>query len=411
MPACRRKSNATAHRTARDALRHRPFRIVFWGAWFPYIGMWMRNIVLMAYAYQITGSAAFVGLLTFVYLAPVIVLGIPAGLLIDRCDRRLLLIVGFAVQGVLSGALALVVATGGSQTLLVLTAAGIGICNAVFLPAYMAIVPGLVERDDLRSAISLMSTQQNATRVIGPVLAGAGLAILNPAQIFLVSGVMSLLAIVSLVAVRPVQTRDNRSAGLGEALLGGIRAGRRNRVIGRSLVSITFFSFVCLFFVNQMPVIAQENLGIGATTAGYGVFYAAFGLGAVAGVLANGTVLSGLPLRAIARWGLVSFAVALAAFSFARAPVLGAVLIFLVGFTYLAVATALTSAVQMEVDDHERGRVSTLWTMAFAGSVGVSNLVFGPLADAVGMTPVLLLGALVALPLAWYTDLSHHRRV
>jgi MFS family permease len=397
----------TTRSTARDALRNRQFRIVFWGAWLPQIGTWLRQIVLVAYAYDVTGSAAFVGLLTFVYLAPVIVLGIPAGLILDRCNRRNLLMIGFVIQAALSVALCMVAASGGSRAWLVTVSAGFGVCNAVFLPAYMAIVPGLVTREQLPAAISVMSMQQNSTRVIGPVLAGIALGVLTPSQIFLISGVMALVAIPSLLPVRPLRSAVDRTSSLGAALLGGFRAGRRNRVIGRSLLAVTAFSFVCLFFVNQLPVIAEENLSMDVTSSGYGIFYAAFGLGAVAGALSNGTVLAQLSSATIVRWGLVAFAVALGAFAFARTPWVGAALIFLVGLAYLAVMTAMTSAVQMEADEHERGRVSTLWTMAYAGSVGVSNLVFGPLADSLGPTPVLLIGAVVALPIAWYADLRH----
>ncbi|MBX6389310.1 MAG: MFS transporter [Frankia sp.] len=387
------------------ALRHRPFRTVFLGAFLPHTGTWLRLIVLTAYAYDITDSAAFVGQLVFVYLAPVIVLGMPAGLLLDRRNRRNLLIVGFAIQGALSAALAAVAWTGGSRAWLLVVTAGLGVCNAVFLPAYSAMVPNLVPRDLLGSAISLMSAQQNATRVLGPVLAGLLLAVCTPAQVFLVSGAMALAAIASLLPVRVSQQRAERTTRLGQALLGGVRAGQRNRVIGRGLVTVTVFSFVCLFFVNQLPVIAEENLSLEVTSSGYGFFYAAFGVGAVLGALANGTVLAGLTPAGITRWGMVAFAAALAAFAIARDAWLGSLFILLVGVTYLGVVTAMTSAVQLEVADSERGRVSTLWAMGYAGSVGVSNLVFGPLADAVGPTAVLLLGALVAVPLAWYADL------
>src|SRR5262245_21724384 len=93
------------------ALHHRQFRVVFLGAFLPHVGTWMRQVVLTAFAYDITGSAAFVGQLIFVYLAPVILLGIPAGLLLDRRNRRNLLIVGFALQGALSVVLAVVAST------------------------------------------------------------------------------------------------------------------------------------------------------------------------------------------------------------------------------------------------------------------------------------------------------------
>ncbi|HMG41346.1 MAG TPA: MFS transporter [Acidimicrobiales bacterium] len=407
----RRPGRERPESSARAAFGYRAFRTVFVGSFVANVGTWMRHVVLMAFAYELTESAGFVGQITFVYLAPVLVLGLPGGLLVDRLDRRKLL-VGLAVtQMLLSFALArVVVGENVTPGLLLVVTAGFGVCNALYMPAYMALLPGMVERRHLAGAISLMSAQQNATRVIGPVAAGACLVALEPWHIFVIAGLAMIFVIVTLVRVPIASVERARSEPLKEALLAGFATGRHNRVVGRALVTITVFSFACLYFVNQLPVIAEENLGLEATSPAYGVFYACFGLGAVLGALSNGTIFSRVSQAAVVRRGLVAFAFLLAAFALVRGPIGGSILVIGVGASYLAATTALTSSFQVELEDHERGRLSTLWTMAFAGTVGASSLMLGPIADAVGSMAVLLAGAAIALPLAWYADLRPGRR-
>lgn len=388
------------------ALANRQFRLLFVGALLSAMGTWMRQVTLVAWAYEETKSAALVGRITFAQLAPILVLGIPGGLLLDRYDRRKILIAVTILQLVICfGFAATVLVHPVSVPLLLALSAALGVCNALYSPGFSALLLGLVDRADMAGAVSLMSAQTNATRVIGPAVAGLAVAVIGVSKVFVVSGLSMLFVVVGLVKVTlPARAATQASGGLTRELLMGFQVAREKPVVGRALVSITIFSFVCLFFVNQMPVIAKANLGIGSTTTLYGVLYACFGAGAVLGALANGTVLgrwsdSGF----ISRWGMVAFAVCLTAFALARSAYSGFAFVVLVGTTYLSAVTALTSAVQSALADHERGRVSTLWSMAYAGAVGVSNLVFGPIADRVGPTPVMLLGAAVALPLAWYS--------
>ena len=151
--------------TARSALRHRTFRIVFLGAFASNIGTWMQNVVLGAYAYNISHSSTFVGIIIFAQLGPALLLAAVGGLLADKMDRKKFLIILSIEQLIFSLGVAWVVRTPSpSHLLLVVMVVGVGIGSAMYGPAYAAILPALVGRRDLPGAISLNSAQMNASR-------------------------------------------------------------------------------------------------------------------------------------------------------------------------------------------------------------------------------------------------------
>jgi predicted MFS family arabinose efflux permease len=162
------------------------------------------------------------------------------------------------------------------------------------------------------------------------------------------------------------------------------------------------FSLLCLPFIGQMPTIAEENLGMDVESAAYGLLYACFGLGAVTGAVSIGTFLSGVQRRTIIVRGLVGFALALGTFGLLRDPAPAYAVVTVLGFSYFATVTALNTIIQEHVPDAMRGRVMSLWLMAFGGTVPLGLMIAGPIAEALSITFVLLYGALVALVLfAW----------
>lgn len=393
--------------TARAALAHRDFRILFIGAWLTNIGQWARQIVLAAYAYDLTGSSTFVGQLVFAQLGPVLFLGLIGGLVADLVDRRKLLLVLTVVQMFFALLLAQVVSTDDpSRLTLFLVALALGTAHALYMPAYSAMLPGLVGNRDLPGAIALNSAQMNASRVVGPAIGGIAFAAVGPAWVFVGNAAMFVFVIAALLRVHVPQAHPAEPDSIGRRLMAGFRVGRRDPVVGRSLITITVFSFFSIVYVGMMPVLAAENFAIEEDSAAYGIFYACFGVGAVVGSIANGTVLHSVPKPLIVRWGLVAYAVLVALFALVNSPGPAYPLVVLVGATYFGMVTALNTVMQSRLADHERGRVMALWMMGFGGTVSIANLVFGPIVDEIGMTPVMLFGALVALALAWYTDLS-----
>ena len=180
---------------------------------------------------------------------------------------------------------------------------------------------------------------------------------------------------------------------------------RTDRVVGQSLKVISLFSFFSLVFISQLSKIAANHLGIVPKSSGFGLLYACFGIGAVIGALSIGTVFAQASKPRLTRIGLVAFAVMLMIFGSLRSAAPAYVAILLLGCVYFAVITSLSTVLQQDLDDAVRGKVMALWIMGFGGTVPFGGLAGGWAMERVGIMPVLAVGAIVALLLAWYADL------
>lgn len=387
---------------ARAALGYRNFRVVFIGAFASNIGTWMQNVTLGALAYQLTRSPTFVSLVTFAQLGPLLVLSIVGGALADIVDRRRMTIIAQTAMGLGSVALALVVRSDDpNHTAIVLCVLVIGIANAMNAPAWVALLPSLVPREHLSGAISLNSTQMNASRVVGPAIAGALYPVVGASGVFFINAATYIFAIGGLVMAKvPPPPRRDPDAPTGlRRLASGITIARHDPLVRRVIVGLFIFSLLCLPFIGQMPTIAADNLGMKVKSIGYGLLYASFGLGAVTGAISIGTFLSNVPRRKVVVRGLVGFATSLTAFALVRAPAPAYPIVAILGFSYFATVTALNTILQVHLEDAVRGRVMSLWLMAFGGTVPLGLMIAGPIAEAVSITFVLLYGAVVAVGL------------
>jgi MFS family permease len=394
--------------SARAALAHRDFRLVWWGSLGSNIGTWMQNIALGVFAYHLTHSAEFVALLGFAQLGPLLLFSTVGGLLADAVDRRLLLVWMQAEQMVFSFVLAWIVwVPHPSKTLVVACTALIGIGNALNAPAMAAVLPALVGKRDLTGAVSLQSVQMNVSRVVGPAIGGLLLPLVHPAGIFAINAVTYVFAIVALAAVHPPPIEGAEGAALKgwRKLVGGLAVARRDRLVRRCLVTIASVSFFCLPFIGLMPVLADKNLGIDPQSAAYGWLYACFGLGAALGAVSVGTVLVGRSKPRMVRVGLGCFAVSLLVFALLRSAALGYPVAFLVGLTYFTTVTSLSTHLQEHLSDAVRGRVMALWIMGFGGTVPLGLMAGGAVANRTDITTVVLAGAVVAAVLAVFTDI------
>jgi MFS family permease len=392
--------------TARSALRHRTFRIVFLGAFASNIGTWMQNVVLGAYAYNITHSSTFVGVVIFAQLGPALLFATLGGLIADKVDRKKFLIILSVEQLIFSLGVAWVVRSAvPSHVLLVLMVVLVGVGNAMYGPAYSAILPALVGRKDLPGAISLNSAQMNASRVIGPVIGSVAYHLVGPAWVFAGNALTYLFVVGSLMVVTlPILPATTQHASRWRELTAGLSTARADRVVARCLVTVFVFSLLALAFLGQMPVVAAHNLGINPKSANYGVLYACFGTGALIGAISIGTVFTRTSKPMIVRVGLLGYAVTLAVFALLRNATPAYFVVAIVGAFYFAFITALNTTLQARLDDGVRGRVMALWIMGFGGTVAIGNLIAGPVVAGIGITSVLLFGAVIALGLVWYAD-------
>ena len=328
-------------------------------------------------------------------------------MLADILDRRKLLIWMQLEQVVFSVLLAVLAsASHPNKWAIFLCVLAIGIGNALSGPAISALLPTLVPREDLPGAVSLQSVQMNLSRVIGPAIGAPLYAAFGVGTVFGLNALTYVFAIASLLVARyPARpVRGVTETGFTR-FLSGFKLAAADPLIRRILVTMTVFSFFSLTFVGLMPEIAEANFGIGPKSISYGFLYATFGLGAALGAVTVGTYLAHHSKAMIARRSLVAFAVLLSAFALVRDAEGAFPVAFFLGFVYFMVITSLSISLQQHLDDAIRGRIMALWIMAFGGVVPLGVLA-GVVVEVISITSVMLIGAVVALGLAWYCDLA-----
>jgi MFS family permease len=392
--------------TAQAAFRHANFRVCYLGAFASNIGTWMQNVLLGAYAYDLTRSSAFVGVLFFAQLGPLLFLSPVGGLLADVVDRRRLLVSLQMTQGVLSVCLAvLTIADRPSKAAIAGLVFAIGSANALAAPGLSAILPTLVPREDLPGAVALMSVQMNLSRVIGPAIGAAIYAGVGASPVFAINAGTYLFAVAGLVLAHYPRRAGAVVEERGFArLASGFRIARAEPLVGTILTMLFSFSFVSLTFVGLMPVLADVNLDIAPKSTAYGLLYATFGLGAAAGAVSVGTAFASYPKVRLLRPGFVAFGVLLCVFSLVRSAAIAYPVALLLGYAYFVVITSMSTVLQDYVSDAVRGRVMALWIMGFGGTVPVGVLLGGWVAEHASIAAVFLAGAVWAVALAVASD-------
>ena len=260
-------------------LRNRQFVMVLAASFVSNVGRWMQQVVLGILAWELTESPAFTTRVVFAQFVPMLLLSVVGGTVADSIDRRRLLIVTQLWQAVMALVLAALVFDGeiASTTLLAVVFVS-GVAQAFFAPAFSAVLPTLVGREHLAQAISINSTQMNASRVIGPAL-GAWLAtVYDMWLVFAINGISYLAVITALFLLRLPATRPPSGSAV-ERLTSGFRIAARAEQIRRPLIMMATFALLCLPFIGLMPVIAELNLGVDARSTSYGLLYAVFGPG------------------------------------------------------------------------------------------------------------------------------------
>jgi predicted MFS family arabinose efflux permease len=185
----------------------------------------------------------------------------------------------------------------------------------------------------------------------------------------------------------------------------GLSVARRDRVVAHCLIAVSIFSLVCLPFITQMPSIASRHFGIDPKSSGYGLLYAAFGIGAVIGALSTGTVFARSDKALLSRIATVLFAFLLAVFGAVRIRALAFPTVVALGAVYFAVITSLSTVLQEQIEDAVRGKVMALWIMGFGGIVPIGGLVGGWAMERTSIELVVGVGAVVAVILAAVLDL------
>ncbi len=394
-------------RRALAAFLYRDFRILWFGAFTSTVGTWMQRVAQNWLIFELTKSSFYLGLDDFLGQLPILLLTLIGGVIADRHDRRQLLIGSQYVQMATAFTLAALVLTGNVRIWYILALSfTAGLAQAFGGPAYQALVPSLVERKDLPNAIALNSIQFNLARVIGPLLAGITLAVYGTAMCFGLNGVSFLVVILALLSLRVKHIRPPDRKPMLQELKGGVAYVRSQPAIVALTVLAFLTTFLGLPLLTFLPIFAQEIFD--GDVRRYSEMMAYSGAGAVVGALVTAWLgrfkYMGLTLLAVQ----FAFGALVTAFAFSRIGWLSNLLLFLDGAALIVVFSLTASLVQLVVPDHLRGRVVSIYMVAFRGGMPLGSL-WGGYAASLTSAPFVLAvnGALVSLVAVYFLVRSH----
>ncbi len=395
-------SIALRRRTFRSLRRHRNYRLFFAGQLVSVAGTWMQNIALAWLVIELSNSPLAVGALAFCRFVPFLLLGLVAGVVIDRFDTRRLLLATQAAAMLVSIALAIVTLAGWASLPLVYALAAVGGLVLVFdAPGRQTLTFQMVGESELQNAVALNSGLFNASRVIGPALAGLLIAAVGTGLCFVVNAVSFLAVLVALYLMREdelfhVEKRpDTRVvAGIRE----GLAWAAHTPITRIVLAVVTVVSLVGFNFNVLVPLLASQTLDVGAGT--FGLLSGAFGLGALAGALATASLHEASPRVFVG--GAIGFSLAMLGLALVHSVDVALVLLLLLGMSFALFTSSANALVQLASPPHLRGRVMSLYLFAFAGLAPIGGLVAGFLAEEGGTALAFGIAGLAGLlAIAW----------
>ena len=380
------------------ALSHRNFRLFFFGQGLSLIGTWLQQVAMSWLTYRLSGSALLLGVVTFCQYIAVLLLAPVAGVLADRVDRRRALLITQSVMVTQALILTALTATGKVAVWHVAALALVLGCASAFdIPLRHAMIARLVgDRAHLPNAIALNSLLINCARVVGPALAGILIAAVGEAACFGLNALSFGAVLYALTQMRwPVARTPAPPAGWLASWLEGAKSAFGFRPIRAALLLIALISSTVGTYSTLMPVFAKDVFGGDAHT-----------LGMLLSAAGGGALLSALYLasrhttRGLDRVILVAGAIAslaMLAFAYSTRFALALPLLVVLGAGLIAAQASIQTLVQTLVDDDKRGRVMSLYTMAFLGMLPFGNLAAGAVARYAGVATAFTLNACVCL--------------
>ncbi len=358
------------------------YRLWFGGQFVSLVGLWMAHVAMGWLVYRLTGSKLLLGTVAFAGQIPAFFLGPVAGVMVDRWDLRRTLILTQGLAALQAAALAAVVISGVVEVWQVIAlAAALGVVNAFDMPARHAFVVQMVERrEDLPNAIALNSSLFNASRLVGPAVAGVLVATVGEGICFALNAVSFAAVIAALWMMRvPPTARRGEHGRILHELAEGLRFVWQRRQIRTILGMIAVVSLVGIPYGVLMPVFARDILHGGPRTLGF--LTTATGVGALAGGLVLAARRSTATLHRGVGAAAGALGVGLVGLSMARELWMTLAVLPVIGFAAVSVVAAGNTLLQTQAEDANRGRVMALFSMAFQGIMPLGSLLAGAAAQ------------------------------
>jgi len=355
---------------------YRDFRLVWIGACTSSVGTWMQIVAQGWLIYRLSHSARLLALDQFLGGIPIFLFSLVGGVAADRIERRKILLGSQYVQLASAGLLTLLVVTGMVHVWQILCLSFVsGFAQAFGGPAYQALIPNLVEREDMPNAIALNSIQFNLAVTIGPALAGQVLAHYGEAWCFGLNTVSFLapIAALSLITTRflPQKTTDSMLRSLKE----GLKFVRRQEAMESLIVLAFLMTFLSMPLRTYIPVFVKDIFHRGPEA--YGNLLSLMGVGSILGSLTIAGVGNIRHKGRLALTMLACLGTGIAGFALSKTLPLSFAMVALVGFAMMGVFATVNSLVQLIVTEEMRGRVMSVYNCAFRGGMPMGNIVSG----------------------------------
>lgn len=381
----------------------RDYRIFWTGAFLSNTGMWLQALTIPFLIFELTSSAFWVGMVAVAQFVPQVVLSPLGGSLADRYDRRTILLITQSLSALVALTLFISWMTLPRTPAILLTVIAFGgLLNGIIMPSWQAMVNDLVPRELLVSAVTLNSLQFNASRAVGPGIAGVMIAVLGPEWALLLNAISYIFVIAALSVIHPRSYRHEPkdSGGVAKQTLLAIRYIRERPGI------VLAIGITVLIGLLGNPVFAFTVVFAGSIyfvgPIALGVLNVGFGIGAVLAAPFVSGWFREIRLDTLVKSGLVAFGFALLAFALIPVYWVGLASLIVIGAAFLAVVSGVITSVQLSVADDFRGRVMALRMMVFTLSFPIGGSIQGWLADLFGPQVVVASAGLILLLITVY---------
>jgi len=403
------------------ALRHRNYRLFFFGQLVSLIGTWMQTIAQQYLVYRLTGSATMLGAISLLGIIPLLPMSLWGGSLADRFPKRSIILVTQTSMMLLAFILAALAWSGTVQVWhIMLLSVLLAAANAVDMPARQAFIVDMVDgKEDLTNAIGLNSTIFNASRAIGPAVAGVAVATTGEAGAFFLNGLSFIAVIAGLLLMRlPPHTPPERQATLSSHLWEGARYVRKEQTVLVLISLVAVSAFLSMPYSTLLPVFSSKVLNVSAQpllkalcswasamglrcqspdALTFGLLSAATGVGALIGAL----FVASLPPQARrGGWltlGNLTFPALVVLMALSRSFAASLLLLMGIGFSFVIQNALANTLIQVSVPDALRGRVMSFYTLTFQAMMRMGGMQAGLMGDAFGAPFAVGVGGLACL--------------
>jgi MFS family permease len=365
-------------------LRHRPFALLWTGAFVSNIGNWMMAVAVGSLVADTTGKSTWTGLVIAADFLPSGLLGPIGGALADRRNRRRLIVAATLAQAAFSAALAVLVAHDGSPPpgLVALLVFGLGCSGALGFPAYQAILPDLVPREQLLAATALSQAQFNLGRVLGPALAGLVITLAGYQWAFAIDA-LSFFAVVAAVMALQLPEVTGTAASIRRTIADGLRYVWGERGVRAALLTLMTYAVLASPFIGLTAAVSKKVFDAGPR--GNAILVTSQGIGAVSMALMTGWLAARYGRRRTLLGVLGCMPALLVWYALSPTLWVAAVAIACVGMTYLGMLSGLGAVVQLRTPRRLRGRVLSLFFATLGLFYPIGLALHGWLGDRIGL--------------------------